>query len=68
MLSPSTKAKELLDESLDIEKDRLKVRKKHIRLLRRKFDHKTVARFAQIDNKITTAYEFEVSTVIPLVQ
>jgi hypothetical protein len=60
------KAKELLDEFLDIAEDRVKLQKTYVKKFRKKLPQRTVARYFQIENKFEAIVRFELARAIPL--
>ena len=60
------KARELLEESFEIQSDRISVRRKYARKMRGELSEVKVARFMQIDSKIDAVYDLELSSQIPL--
>jgi len=61
-------AEALLDEAVAIEVAALEVRKKHLVLMREVLPGKKVARFFQVENRLDTAIDAEISGDIPLVR
>ncbi len=61
-------AKNLLDDSLSIESDRLKLRQSYLSKFRGVLPDKKVARYYQLANKIDAVLEYEMARRIPLVQ
>lgn len=62
------KANQLLDESLKIEQDTLKLKKKHLRQFNKVLPAKKVARYYQIENKIDTIIDFDLAQIVPLAE
>jgi hypothetical protein len=60
-------AKKLLDEYLTIEKLRQKVREAYLPKFRKVLSDKKVARYYQIENKISAVVNYEIAKQIPLV-
>jgi len=61
-------AKKLLDEYFTIETLRLKLRKAYLPKFRAVLPEVKVARYYQIENKISVALEYEIGAAIPLIQ
>jgi hypothetical protein len=61
-------AKRLLDESLAIEAERLKLRQAYLPRFRKVLREKQVARYFQLENKIQAAVSYELAAEIPLVK
>ncbi len=61
-------AKNLLDDSLSIESDHLKLRQSYLSKFRGVLPDKKVARYYQLENKIDAVLEYEMARRIPLVQ
>jgi hypothetical protein len=61
-------AKKLLDDSLDIEADRLKLRQTYLPKFRRVIPEKKVVLYYQLENKAQAAVNYELAEKIPLVQ
>jgi hypothetical protein len=62
------KATALLDESLKIQADEIKVMTKHAKQMRASVSGKTVARFFQIENQLNHILRAELADEIPLVK
>jgi hypothetical protein len=61
-------AKSLIDDSLKVQGDLLKLKKKYLKKFRKVLAPKTVARFYQIENKLDAASDLTMARGIPLVQ
>jgi len=61
-------AKKLVDQNLEIQKDNLKLMESYLPKFRKVLEDKKVARFYQLENKITAVANFELARIIPLVQ
>jgi hypothetical protein len=61
-------AKRLMDESLAIEADRLKLRQAYLPRFRKVLREKQVARYYQLENKVQAAMSYELAAEIPLVK
>ncbi|MGI9233126.1 MAG: hypothetical protein ACR2RD_05795 [Woeseiaceae bacterium] len=61
-------AKSLVDDSLKVQSDQLKLKKKYLKKFRRVLAPKTVARFYQIENKLDAVSDLTMARGIPLVQ
>ncbi len=61
-------AKNLLDDSLSIDSDHLKLRQSYLSKFRGVLPDKKVARYYQLENKIDAVLEYELARRIPLVQ
>ena len=61
-------ADRLLEESLKIESDLAKLRRKYVRKFRKVLPVIKVARLYQIDNKLTATVNYQLATNIPLVE
>jgi hypothetical protein len=61
-------AKRLMDESLAIEAERLKLRQAYLPRFRKVLREKQVARYFQLENKIQAAVSYELAAEIPLVK
>jgi hypothetical protein len=61
-------AKKLLDEYLTIERLRQKVRESYLKKFRKVLPEMKVARYYQIENKISAVVNFELAKQIPLVK
>jgi len=62
------KAKDLMDEWVDIQKDALKVKSSYIGKFGRVLPMKKVARYFQVENKLEAALDYELAGRIPLVK
>ena len=62
------KAKVLMDEWMDIQKDALQVKSSYIGKFGRVLPMKKVARYFQIENKLEVAVDYELAGRIPLVK
>ena len=62
------KAKVLMDEWMDIQKDALQVKSSYIGKFGRVLPMKKVARYFQIENKLEAAVDYELAGRIPLVK
>ncbi|HOD36194.1 MAG TPA: hypothetical protein PLR20_04075 [Syntrophales bacterium] len=61
-------AKKLLDDSIAIENDRLKLKKDYLPKFRKVLSEKKVARYYQLENKVFAVVSYELAQVIPLVK
>ena len=61
-------AKKLLDETVAIENDRLKLKKDYLPKFRKVLSDKKAARYYQLENKIYAVISYELAKVIPLVK
>jgi hypothetical protein len=61
-------AKNLLDDSLSIDSDHLKLRQSYLSKFRGVLPDKKVARYYQLESKIDAVLEYEMARRIPLVQ
>ena len=57
----------MIDDYLDIEADRIKVRKKYVRELGKVLPPKKLALFVQIENKLDAIVQVDLASEIPLV-
>jgi hypothetical protein len=62
------KAKDLMEEWVDIQKDALKVKSSYIRKFGRVLPMKKVARYFQVENKLEAAVDYELAGRIPLMK
>ncbi len=62
------KASSLLDESLSIQADEIKIMSKHAKKMRASLSGKTVARFFQIENQLNHILRAQLADEIPLVK
>jgi len=58
----------MLDEALDIETDMLKAQKKHMKQLRKVLTPIQAARFYQVEHRMDTVIDLELSAGIPLIR
>ena len=61
-------AQDLLDEFLDIEKARLKLKTKYVRQFNKVLPSIKVTRYFQIENKLDTIIEYDLARSVPLVE
>lgn len=61
-------AKKLLDETVAIENDRLKLKKDYLPKFRKALSDRKAARYYQLENKIFAVVSYELAKVIPLVK
>ena len=61
-------AKKLLDDSLSIDSDYVKMRQSYLSKFRGVLPDKKVARYYQLESKINAVFDFELARKIPLVQ
>ncbi len=61
------KAKKLIDESLSIEQDELKLRSSYVGRLSKVLPATKVARYLQIENKIRAVIRYDLASAVPLV-
>jgi hypothetical protein len=61
-------AKRLLNDSLAIEAERLKLRQAYLPRFRKALREKQVARYYQLENKVQAAVSYELAAEIPLVK
>ena len=61
-------AKSMLDEALDIDGDRVALKKAFVKNARGKLPAKTVARYIQLENKFEAVVAYEMARQIPLVR
>jgi hypothetical protein len=62
------KAKDLLKQQMQIDEDRLKLRKSYLAKFEKILPEKKVARYYQIERKLDASVQYEVSKAIPLVK
>lgn len=62
------KAKSLLDETMSIEEDRLKLQRSYIAKFSKVLPAKKVARYYQVENKLYSIVKFDLARGIPLVK
>jgi hypothetical protein len=60
-------AEKLTKEALDIDKDKIKIKEKHIDKMSKVLSARTVARFFQIDAKLDAVVDLALATRIPLI-
>jgi hypothetical protein len=60
------KAREIIEESFEIEGERLQIRQQYARKFRKILPEIKVARLLQIENKVDTVYALQLSAEIPL--
>jgi len=61
-------ARRMLDDYVDYESDTVKLRRRYIRQFRKVLPERTVLRYFQIENKLDTIVNFELSRVVPLAE
>ena len=61
-------AESMLDEALDIDGDRVALKKAFVKNARGKLPAKTVARYIQLENKLEAVVAYEMARQIPLVR
>ena len=61
-------AKQLLSDALKLDDDKLRLREKFLRDFRRVLPDKKVLRYLQIENKIDTIIDYDLSQVVPLAE
>jgi hypothetical protein len=61
-------ARDMVDDYLDIEMDRLKVRSRYVRKFDDVLPPKTLARFIQLENKMNVIAQLYLAEEIPLIQ
>lgn len=61
------KADELVGDMFDMEKQRLKLREKYYKKMKKALDGVTAARFAQVDRQISTLVDLEIMQMVPLI-
>lgn len=61
-------SKQLLDDALRLEDDKLKLREKFLRDFRRVLPEKKVLRYLQIESKIDTIIDYDLAQVVPLAE
>ena len=59
-------AEAIVEEYLDLRRDRLKLRASYLKKFRRVLDHKEVMRFYQIENKLQAISDYDLAQAIPL--
>ena len=62
------KAKDLLKQQMDIEKDRLNLRNSYLGKFEKVLPQKKVARYYQIERKLDASVQYEAAKAIPLVK
>ena len=62
------KARDLLQQQLDLEQDRAKLRRSYVSKFEKVLPAKKVARYYQIENKLDVALQYEAAKQIPLVE
>jgi hypothetical protein len=62
------KAKEMLNEFLDIESEKVKLKKSYVKKFRKVLPDKKVTRYFQVENKLEAIINFELADTIPLVR
>ena len=67
-IATEEQAKAMVNEMLDIQHDKLKVRKSHLSKFRNVLPEVKVARFLQIENKIDVIVELGLADSIPLIE
>ena len=60
-------AERLMKESVDIEKDKLKVKEEYMKKMQKELSARTVARFFHIDSKLDAIVQAELAANIPLI-
>ncbi len=60
-------ASKLIDESIKIDRDKLKLTRKHLKIFRRQFPDLLVARFFQLESKLDALVAAELARDVPLV-
>jgi len=61
-------AKELMDEWISIQADKLKLQRVYLPEFRKSIPHVKVMRYYQLESKIDTVFRYEVASQIPLAQ
>jgi hypothetical protein len=61
-------AKEMIDGYFDVKGDLLKIRKRYVRRFAKVLPMLKVARFYQLENKMTADVEAELALLVPLVE
>ncbi len=61
------KAEALVGDMFDMEEDRLELRKKYYKKMKKALDGVTAARFAQVDRQISTLVDLEIMEMVPLI-
>ena len=62
------KAEALLDELIQIDKDRMKLRESYVKKFKKVLPSKVVMRYFQVENKLDTIINYELAAEIPLVR
>lgn len=62
------KAHQLVDDYLDVERDRVAVRRKYLQPISDALPGRTVMRFYQIENKVDAVLRYELAATIPVVE
>jgi hypothetical protein len=62
------KAEEMLNEFLDIESEKVKLKKSYVKKFRKVLPDKKVTRYFQVENKLEAIIGFELADTIPLVR
>jgi hypothetical protein len=62
------KAKELAERSLDLQGERLELRKRYFRELERAVGSIAAAKFMQVDNAVTLLIDLEIAANLPLIE
>jgi len=62
----TTQADRLIRETLDIQKEKIQIREKHLRAMAKILPSNKLARFLQLENKLDAVVEYELAQVIPL--
>ena len=62
------KAKELTDLALQLESDRVAVKKKYIEKMRQVISPKMAARFLQVENQIQFLLDLQIASALPVIQ
>lgn len=61
------KADALVGNMFDMEEDRLELREKYYKKMKKALDGVTAARFAQVDRQISTLVDLEIMQMVPLI-
>jgi hypothetical protein len=62
------KAKEIADLALQLESDRVVLKKKYIEKMRQSLSAKTVGRFLQVENQIQFLMDLQIASLLPVLQ
>jgi len=62
------KAKELTDLALQLESDRVAVKKKYVEKMRQSLPAKTVGRFLQVENQLQFLMDLQIASSLPVIQ